>query len=150
MRRWRWRRRGGSRGRVVHAHRRAVVGAVVGSARVAARVGHARPSAAAGGRRARLLVPRLRPRLQAQVLAQEPPEVGVRQGAPVPVPLLRVPRQAKDAHRAPHGAHAPRAAPQAGTLHQARQRRRVHAVTSHRTILRYMLAADTRILHIIY
>lgn len=124
-RRRRLRRAGG---RVVHAHRRAVVGAVVGAAGAAAGERAARAAAAARARRALLHVPRLRPRLQAQVLAAQPPEVGVRQGAAVPVPLLRVPRQAEDAHRAPHGAHAPRAAPQAGPLHQAGQRGRLHAV----------------------
>lgn len=79
-----------------------------------------------GARRAQLHVPRLRPRLQAQVLAAEPPEVGVRQGAPVPVPLLRVPRQAEDAHRAPHGADAPGGAHEARAVHQTGQRRRLH------------------------
>lgn len=102
------------------------MGPVVGAARAALR---RRARAAAAGRRAgraQLHVPRLRPRLQAQVVAAQPPEVGVRQGAAVPVPLLRVPRQAEDAHRAPHGAHAPRGAHEAGAVHQAGQRRRLH------------------------
>jgi len=34
------------------------------------------------------------------------PEVGVRQGAAVPVPVLRLPGQAEDAHWPAHGAHA--------------------------------------------
>lgn len=115
------------RGRVVHAHRRAELGAVVGAAGAAAGGGAARGRGvrAARRRRARLLVRRLRPRVQAQVVAAQPPEVGVRQGAAVPVPLLRVPRQAEDAHRAPHGAHAPRAARQARALRRARQRGRL-------------------------
>jgi hypothetical protein len=37
---------------------------------------------------------------------EEPPEVGVRQGAPVPVSPLRLPGQAEDAHCPSHGAHA--------------------------------------------
>lgn len=104
------------------------MGAVVGAPGAAAGGGHARGGAraAARARRARLHVPRLRPRVQAQVLAAQPPEVGVRQGAAVPVPLLRVPRQAEDAHRAPHGAHAPRGAHEARAVHQAGQRRRMH------------------------
>lgn len=101
------------------------MGAVVGAPGAAAGGGHAR-GAAARARRARLHLPRLRPRLQAQVLAPQPPEVGVRQGAPVPVPLLRLPRQAEDAHRAPHGAHAPRGAGQARAVPQAGQRGRLH------------------------
>lgn len=76
--------------------------------------------------RAQLLVPGLRPRVQAQVVAAQPPEVGVRQGAAVPVPVLRVPRQAEDAHRAPHGTYAPRGADEARALPQAGQRRRLH------------------------
>lgn len=107
------------------------MGAVVGAPGAAARGQHARErrAAGAGARRAGLLVPRLRPRVQAQVVAAQPPEVGVRQGAAVPVPLLRVPRQAEDAHRAPHGAHAPRGARQARPVHQAEQRRRLHVGT---------------------
>lgn len=108
------------RGVVVPAAGRAVVGAVVGAAGAAAGGRHPRGAlAAARARRAQLHVPRLRPRLQAQVVAAQPPEVGVRQGAAVPVPLLRVPRQAEDAHRAPHGAHASRGAHEARALHQA-------------------------------
>lgn len=106
------------------------MGAVVGAPGAAA--GGRAARAAAGARRARLHLPRLRPRLQAQVLAAQPPEVGVRQGAAVPVPLLRLPRQAEDAHRAPHGAHAPRGAPQARAVHQAGQRRRLHLVRARR------------------
>lgn len=71
-------------------------------------------------------MPRLRPRVQTEVLAAQPPEVGVRQGAAVPVPLLRVPCQAEDAHRPPHGAHAPRGAHEARAVHQAGQRGRMH------------------------
>lgn len=127
-------RRRGAGGRVVHAHRRPVVGAVVGAPGVAAGERHACAAAAARARGALLLVSRLRPRLQAQVFAEEPPEMGVRQGAAVPVPVLRLPRQAEDAHRAPHGAHAPRTSSQARTLHKAGQRRRLHAVNA-RTIL---------------
>lgn len=103
------------------------MGAVVGAPGAALRR-HARgrARAAAAARRAQLQLPRLRPPLQAQVVAAQPPEVGVRQGTAVPVPLLRVPRQAEDAHRAPHGAHAPRSAPQARAVPQAGQRRRLH------------------------
>lgn len=89
------------------------MGAVVGAPGAALRPARGAARAAAGARRAQLLVPRLRPPLQAQVVAAEPPEVGVRQGAPVPVPLLRVPRQAEDAHRAPHGTDASRSAHEA-------------------------------------
>lgn len=52
-------------------------------------------------------VPQVRPLLQAQELPPQPPEMGVRQGPPVPVPLLQLPRQAEDARRPPHRAHAP-------------------------------------------
>lgn len=104
------------------------MGPVVGAARAAAGGRHAR-AGAARARRAQLHLPRLRPRLQAQVVAAQPPEVGVRQGAAVPVPLLRVPRQAEDAHSAPHGAHAPRGAHEARAVHQAGQRGRLHVAT---------------------
>lgn len=99
------------------------MGPVVGAAGAAAGGGAA--AAAAGARRAQLHVPRLRARVQAEVVAAQPPEVGVRQGAAVPVPVLRVPRQAEDAHRAAHGAHAPRGAHEAGPVHQAGQRGRL-------------------------
>ncbi|KAH0553745.1 uncharacterized protein LOC123262922 [Cotesia glomerata] len=48
----------------------------------------------------------LRARLQAEEQPEEPPEVGVRKGASVPVSPLRLPRQAEDAHREAHGADA--------------------------------------------
>lgn len=113
-----------SGGRELHAHRWADVGAVVGTPRAA------RDGDAAWGRLplpgwVRLL--RLRPCLQAQVLAEESPEVGVRQGAAVSMPALRLPRKAEDAHCPPHGAHAPREGlPQtrAGIAH--RQHRRLY------------------------
>lgn len=81
-------------------------------------------------RRAQLQLPRLRPHVQAQVFTPQPPEVGVRQGAPVSVPLLRVPRQAEDAHSSPHGKDAPRGPHEARAVHQAGQRRRVHIARS--------------------
>lgn len=120
------------------------MGPVVGAAGAAAGGRHARGRAAgARARRAQLQLPRLRPRLQAQVVAAQPPEVGVRQGAAVPVPVLRVPRQAEDAHRAPHGADAPRGAPQARAVHQAGQRRRLHIVSEPTP---YSLPLNTRII----
>lgn len=68
----------------------------------------------------RLLEPRgvqlsgLRQGLQAEEQPEEPPEVGVRQGAPVPVSPLRVQGEAEDAHRAAHGTDAQREDLQAG------------------------------------
>ena len=56
----------------------------------------------------------LRSRLQAEEQPAQPPEVGVRQGAAVPVSPLRLPSQAEDAHRPAHGAHAQREDLQAG------------------------------------
>lgn len=121
--------------RVVLAHRGAVVGPVVGAAGAAAGGRHARGGArAARARRAQLQLPRLRPRLQAQVVAAQPPEVGVRQGAPVPVPLLRLQGQAEDAHRPPHGADAPGGAHEARTVPEAGQRRRLHIVHTGRAV----------------
>jgi hypothetical protein len=57
-----------------------------------------------GGPRVRL--PGLRQDLQAQEQPEEPPEVGVRQGAPVPVSLLLLSGQAEDARRPAHRARA--------------------------------------------
>lgn len=92
------------------------MGAVVGA-----------PGVAAGGRGGggggaadpgpRVRVSGLRPPVQAQVFVAQPPEVGVWQGASVPVPLLRLPRQAEDAHRSSHGENAPRPASQTGSVH---------------------------------
>lgn len=134
------------------------MGAVVGAPGAAAGGRHARGGAraAAGARRAQLHVPRLRPRVQAQVVAAQPPEVGVRQGAAVPVPLLRVPRQAEDAHRAPHGADAPRGAHEARAVHQAGQRGRLHLAASRRratprrpSTLAYICSGSSRLLPIV-
>lgn len=103
------------------------MGPVVGAPGAAAGRQHARQRArAARARRAQLQLPRLRPHVQAQVLAAQPPEVGMRQRAPIPVSLLRVPRQAEDAHRPPHGEDAPRGAHEARAVHKAGQRRRLH------------------------
>ncbi|CAH4028936.1 unnamed protein product [Pieris brassicae] len=112
---FRWRRDGG----VVPAPRGLVVGALVGAPGSTARGrderGRSVPARVA--RRVQLHLPGLRTRLQAQIVAAEPPEVGVREGAPVPVPLLRVPGQAKDAHSPPHGEDASRSDYEAGTVH---------------------------------
>lgn len=40
--------------------------------------------------------------LQAQELTTQPPEVGMREGATVPVPLLQLPSQAEDACSTAH------------------------------------------------
>lgn len=48
----------------------------------------------------------LRQGLQAEEQPEEPPEVGVRQGASVPVSPLRLQGEAEDAHRAAYGANA--------------------------------------------
>lgn len=113
-------------GRIVHPHRGTLVGAVVGETGAAAGGRHEAACARPRARRAQFRVSRLRQAVQAQVVAEEPPKVGMRQGAPVPVSVLRVPRQAEDAHRATHGAHAPRSPHEAGPVHQAGQRGRVH------------------------
>lgn len=57
-------------------------------------------------RRLHLPGTRLRTRLQAEVVAAQPSEVGMRQGSAVPVPVLCLPSQAENAHRPAHGAHA--------------------------------------------
>lgn len=49
---------------------------------------------------------RLRAHLQAEKFAQESSEMGVRQRAPIPVPLLHIQGQAKDAHGPTHGEDA--------------------------------------------
>lgn len=59
-------------------------------------------------------VPRLRAPLQAEEFAAQPPEVGVRQGAAVPVPVLQLQGQAEDARGQAHRAHASREADQHG------------------------------------
>lgn len=46
--------------------------------------------------------------LQAQELTTQPPEVGVREGATVPVPLLQLPSEAEDACSSAHWAYASR------------------------------------------
>lgn len=48
----------------------------------------------------------LRQGLQAQEQPAQSSEMGVRQGAAVPVSALRLSGKAEDAHRAAHGAHA--------------------------------------------
>lgn len=83
-------------------------------------------------RGAELQLPRLRTDVQAEVLPAQPSEVGVRQRAPVPVPVLRVPRQAKDAYRTPYGEDASRSTHETRALREAGQRGRVHIA---RTIL---------------
>lgn len=54
----------------------------------------------------------------------------MRQRTAVPMPVLRVPRQAKDAHRSPHGEDAPGGAHEARTVHKAGQCRRLHIAPS--------------------
>lgn len=50
----------------------------------------------------------VRPPLQVEIFAAQPPEVGVWQGTAVPMPLLQLPGQTEDARRTPHRTHAPR------------------------------------------
>lgn len=67
-------------------------------------------------------VPRLRTPLQAEEFAAQPPEVGVRQGSAVPVPVLQLPSQAEDARGQAHRAYAPREADQhGGDVHDQQQ-----------------------------
>lgn len=70
------------------------MGPVVGAPGAAAGRWHEGLCALAAARagRAQLQLPRLRQDVQTQVVAAEPSEVGVRQRAPVPVPVLRVSR----------------------------------------------------------